>query len=42
MGQCSVCKNEFEDKYFDDQQDKCILHRKKNTSYQIDENFENR
>jgi len=26
MNTCSVCKKEFEDKYFDIEQDKCILH----------------
>lgn len=26
MGKCSVCNKEFEDKYFDDEEGKCILH----------------
>lgn len=29
MGKCSVCDKEFEDKYFDIEQNKCIYHCEK-------------
>ncbi len=29
---CTICKNEFEDKYFDKKQNKCKLHTEKNTN----------
>lgn len=38
MGTCSVCDKDFEDKYFDAEQNKCILHCEKNAWYSLDEN----
>lgn len=35
---CSVCENEFEAKYFDIAQNKCLLHCKKDDWYEIEEN----
>ncbi len=37
MNECSVCKNKFEDKYFDTDQQKCILHCEKDDWYVIEE-----
>jgi hypothetical protein len=30
MEKCSVCKEKFEEKYFDAEQNKCVLHCHKN------------
>ncbi len=41
MNKCSVCSNNFEDKYFDAEQNKCILHCDKDENngwYTLDEN----
>ncbi|ABV67809.1 hypothetical protein Abu_1561 [Aliarcobacter butzleri RM4018] len=34
---CNVCNKEFEDKYFDKKQNKCILHCEKDGWYEIDD-----
>jgi uncharacterized protein YjbI with pentapeptide repeats len=41
MGKCSVCEKEFEDKYFDVKQNKCILHcdkHEENNWFKINKN----
>lgn len=37
---CSVCNKEFEDKYFDKKQNKCILHCEKDDWYDLNDNNE--
>ncbi len=36
---CEICEQEFEEKYFDVTQNKCILHSEKDASYEND-NFD--
>lgn len=36
VNKCSVCENEFEDKYFNTNQQKCILHCEKDDWYKIE------
>jgi uncharacterized protein YjbI with pentapeptide repeats len=38
MNKCSVCGNEFDDKYVDSVQNKCILHCEKDDWYEVEEN----
>ena len=37
---CNVCNKEFEDKYFDKKQNKCILHCEKDDWYDLNDNNE--